>query len=65
MSTDVICDSHSTVSNRYYDSKSSIKRRYVEVMRPTVEVHSSVDYNCIKAEICETVVQRGYEIVKI
>ena len=63
MKTEILYDGHSTASNRYYDSKSSINRRPVEVTRPTVEVHTNADYCRTKAEVRETVVHRGYEIV--
>ncbi len=65
MKTDILYDSRSTVSNRYYDSKSSIKSRQVEVVRPTVEVHSLGEYEQMKAVVSETVVQRGCDIVKV
>ena len=64
MKTDILYDSHSTASNRYYDSKSSINRRPVEVTRPTVEVHNKTNYCLTKAEVSETIVSRGYEILK-
>ena len=63
MKTDILYDSHSTASNRYYDSKTSINREPVEVTRPTVEVHNKADYCRTKAEVSETIVHRGYEIV--
>lgn len=65
MKTDILYDSCSTVSNRYYDSKSSIKSRQVEVIRPTVEVHSLGEYERMKAVVSETVVHRGCDIVKV
>lgn len=65
MKTDILYDSRSTVSNRYYDSKSSIKSRQVEVIRPIVEVHSLGEYEQMKAVVSETVVQRGCDIVKV
>ena len=61
----VLYDNHSTVSNRYYDSKSSIKSSHVEVIRPTVNVHSLNDYNRINIEVCETVIQNGCEIERV
>lgn len=64
MKTDILYDSHSTASNRYYDSKSSINRRPVEVSRPTVEVHNKVNDCRTKAEISDTIVNRGYELLK-
>ena len=63
MKVEILYDGHSTASNRYYDSKSSINRRHVEVTRPTVEVHTKADYCRTKAEVSETIVHRGYEIV--
>lgn len=65
MKTDILYDSRSTVSDRYYDSKSSIKGRQVEVIRPTIEIHSLGEYERMKAVVSETVVQRGCEIVKV
>ena len=65
MKTEILYDSHSTASNRYYDSKSSINRRPIEVTRPTVEVYTKADYCRMKAEVSETIVHRGYEIVNI
>lgn len=64
MKNDILYDSHSTASNRYYDSKTSINRRPVEVTRPTIEVHTKADYCRTKAEVTETVVHRGYELLK-
>ncbi len=64
MKNDILYDGHSTANNRYYDSKSSIIRRPVEVIRPTVEFHTKVDYIRTKAEASETIVHRGYEIIK-
>lgn len=65
MKNDILYDSRSSISNHYYDSKSSIKSRQVEVIRPTVEVHSLGEYERMTAVISETVVQRGCDIVKI
>ena len=65
MKTDILYDSRSTVSNRYYDSKSSIKSRQVEVIRPTVEVHTSGEYERTRTVVSETVVQRGSDFVKV
>lgn len=65
MKTDILYDSRSTVSNRYYDSKSSIKSRQVEVIRPTVEVHTLGEYERTKTVVSETVVQRGSDFVKV
>lgn len=62
MKTDILYDSHSTASNRYYDSKTSINRKPVEVTRPTVEVHNKANYCRTKAEVSETILHRGYEI---
>ena len=64
MKTDILYDSHSTASNRYYDSKTSINRRPVEVTRPTIEVHNKANYCRTKAEVSETIVSRGYECLK-
>lgn len=64
MKNDILYDSHSTASNRYYDSKTSINRRPVEVTRPTIEVHNKANYCRVKAEVSETVVNRGYELLK-
>lgn len=63
MKTEILFDGHSTVSNRYYDSKSSINRRHVEVTRPTVEVHTNANFCRTKAEVSETIVHRGYDIL--
>lgn len=63
MKAEILYDGHSTASNRYYDSKSSINRRHVEVARPIVEVHSKSDYCRTKAEVSKTIVHIGYEIV--
>lgn len=65
MKTDILYDSRSTVSNRYYDSMSSIKSRQVEVIRPIVEVHSIGEYERVKTVVSETVVQRDCVIVNI
>ena len=65
MKTDILYDSRSTVSNRYYDSKSSANSKQVEVVRPTVEVHSLGEYKRMKAVVSETVVQRGCDIMKV
>ena len=65
MKANMLYDSRSTVSNRYYDSTSSIKSRPVEVVRPTVEVRSLGEYEPLKAVISETVVQRGYDIIRM
>lgn len=64
MKTGNLYDSHSTASNRYYDSKSSIDSKPVEVTRPTVEVHNKSNYCRTKAEVSETIVNRGYELLK-
>ena len=59
-------ESSNTVSNRYYDSKSSIQSSPVKVIRPVVEVNTIVE-NCDQGaiDICETVVQRGYDVIKV
>jgi len=64
MKSDILYDSHSTASNRYYDSKFSINRRSVEVTRPIVEVHNKANYCRTEAEVSETIVHRGYELLK-
>lgn len=64
MKTDILYDSHSTASNLYYESKSSINRRPVEVTRPTVVVHDKANYCRTKAEVSETIVHRGDELLK-
>lgn len=65
MKSDILYDNCSTVSNRYYDSKSSMISRQVEVIRPTVEVHSLGEYKRMNALVSETVVQRGCDVVKV
>lgn len=64
MKTDILYDSHSTASNRYYESKTSINRRPVEVTRPIVEVHNRENFCRAKADVSETIVNRGYELLK-
>ena len=66
MKHNVLYESSNTVSNRYYDSKLSIQSSPVEVLRPVIEVHSVLDDNKQGAiELCETVVQRDCEVVKV
>lgn len=66
MKHNVIYESSNTVSNRYYDSKSSIQSSPVEVLRPVVEVHSvSTDNGHRAIDLCETVIQSGCEVVKV
>ena len=65
MNTETLYDSRSTVSNRYYDSKSSVKSRQVEVIRPAVEVRPLGGYEHIKIMVSETVVQGGCDVMKM
>ena len=61
MRTDIIYDNYNTASNRYYDSKSSVQYRYVEVIRPVVEVIIPEQGTI---EICKAEVQRNSEVAK-
>ena len=61
MKTEILFDSHSTASNRYYDSKSSVQYRHIEVIRPVVKV---VSFKQETIEVCKAEVQRNCEVVK-
>jgi len=66
MKNDILYESLSTASNRYYDSKSSIQSSPVEVVRPAIEIQVAADeYSHRDIEVCETVIHRGCDIVKI
>ena len=65
MGADILYDSQSTISDRYYDSRSSINSKPVEVIRPIVDVHFGGNYNPLKTEVYETVIQRVCEIEKV
>lgn len=61
MNTEILFDGHSTASNRYYDSKSSVQYRHIEVIRPVVKV---VSFKQETIEVCKAEVQRNCEVVK-
>ena len=66
MNNDVLYESLSTASNRYYDSKSSIQSSPVGVIRPTVEVHAVAEKSSHhEIDVCETIIQRGCDIIKV
>lgn len=61
MNTEILFDGHSTASNRYYDSKSSVQYRHIEVIRPVVKV---VSFKQETIKVCKAEVQRNCEVVK-
>jgi len=66
MRNDILYESLSTASNRYYDSKLSVQSSPVEVVRPIVEIHAVADkYLHHEIDLCETIIQRGCDIIKI
>ena len=61
MKTEILFDSHSTASNRYYDNKSSVQYSHIEVIRPVVKVVSSKQETI---EVCKAEVQRNCDVIK-